>query len=311
MSIYYHNDSDHSLSWSMVLEDFINFRKSQGISDRTIQDYRNYISTFFKRYPDSLTSEHKLKTNSFSFLASANTPSTYNLRFEYLSIFFKWMMDEEQISKYPLRGLKKRRNPGRFIPVDVKIIQQLIKLPDLKSFAGLRDYALILTTLDTAIRPGEALQLLPSDVNFLGSEILIPSHIAKTRRARLLPISNPVKVALKKLMRARHPDWGKDIPIFCSCSGRFFQGNSWGHRMANYSEELGYRITPYQLRHTSATLFLRNGGNAMALQKMMGHTTMEMTERYVHLVEGDIRDQHAKASPVQLLEPSRNRVYKI
>ena len=32
------------------------------------------------------------------------------------------------------------------------------------------------------------------------------------------------------------------------------------------------------LRHSSATPLLRNGGNTMALQRMIGHTSMEMTE---------------------------------
>lgn len=43
---------------------------------------------------------------------------------------------------------------------------------------------------------------------------------------------------------------------------------------------------------------------------MMGHTTMEMTERYVHLVEGDIRDQHAKYSALQGIVEETNRVHK-
>jgi hypothetical protein len=48
-------------------------------------------------------------------------------------------------------------------------------------------------------------------------------------------------------------------------------------------------------------MFLRNGGNQFALRYEMGHTTMNMTQRYVKLVESDVEQQHRKASPVNTI----------
>lgn len=61
---------------------------------------------------------------------------------------------------------------------------------------------------------------------------------------------------------------------------------------------LGRRVRGYDLRHVFALAFLRRGGNASALQRIMGHRTMDMTRRYVNLVQGDIREMHDKASPL-------------
>lgn len=74
--------------------------------------------------------------------------------------------------------------------------------------------------------------------------------------------------------------------------------NGWYKRFSAYGDKLNEKVYPYQLRHTFALDFLRNGGNVFALQKIMGHSDMSMTKRYVALVEQDIQDQHSIASPV-------------
>jgi site-specific recombinase XerD len=48
-------------------------------------------------------------------------------------------------------------------------------------------------------------------------------------------------------------------------------------------------------------MFLRNGGNAFALQKMLGHEDMSMTRRYVNLTSQDLQDAHRSASPLNSL----------
>jgi site-specific recombinase XerD len=56
-------------------------------------------------------------------------------------------------------------------------------------------------------------------------------------------------------------------------------------------------------------MFLRRGGNAFALQRIMGHESMEMTRRYVNLVQSDLKAMHRAASPVDgLVPPKRQKV---
>ena len=55
------------------------------------------------------------------------------------------------------------------------------------------------------------------------------------------------------------------------------------------------------LRHTFATHWIKAGGDVYSLQKMLGHTTAKMSERYVHLVGADISLLHPRYSPVSHL----------
>jgi site-specific recombinase XerD len=72
--------------------------------------------------------------------------------------------------------------------------------------------------------------------------------------------------------------------------------------MKRYSEKAGVKVTPYGLRHTFAIEFLKAGGGPFSLQRILGHTDLTMTRRYVRLSQDDLREVHEKASPVQKLQ---------
>jgi integrase/recombinase XerD len=55
---------------------------------------------------------------------------------------------------------------------------------------------------------------------------------------------------------------------------------------------------PHRFRHTAARLFIRNGGDAFALQRLLGHEGLETTRRYVEHEREDVERAHQRASPV-------------
>ena len=54
---------------------------------------------------------------------------------------------------------------------------------------------------------------------------------------------------------------------------------------------------PHRFRHAFA-VDLRNGGDAFALQRIMGHESLTMVYKYLHLAQSDLQAAHQDASPV-------------
>jgi len=68
-------------------------------------------------------------------------------------------------------------------------------------------------------------------------------------------------------------------------------------KIARAAKAQASKVGPHTFRHTFAVEFIRAGGDAFSLQRLLGHTTLEMTRRYVHLAQTDLRTAHKRFSP--------------
>ena len=64
------------------------------------------------------------------------------------------------------------------------------------------------------------------------------------------------------------------------------------------SERAGIKVTPHALRRTFATLSRRSGMDLLELQALMGHASLEMTKRYIEMLEDDLIEAHRKHGPI-------------
>jgi integrase len=288
-----------------LLELFLFEKKAEGRAPRTISDYKLHVSMFFKRFPRALRSEKDLRNSVLKYFSDDIKPATFNLRRVYLKAFFDFLVRENVIEKNPI-DFKKRKDEGRARAIPLEVLKELLSTLDKKTYAGFRDYCLILFMLDTGIRPGEALNLKKEDFNFASFEVTIPEDVAKTRRKKTLPLYPVVAKEIKRLISLQPLDW-RDVTVFCSFEGKELSGDSLCRRLKEYSHHIGYKITPYDLRYSFALLYLRNGGNVFTLQRTLGHTDLNMTKRYLALTGEDLKAEHEKATPVSDMVGKRVR----
>ena len=73
------------------------------------------------------------------------------------------------------------------------------------------------------------------------------------------------------------------------------------NNMKAYSEKAGVKITPYQLRHFFGTEYLRHDGNLLYLQKVLGHSNLNTTMKYIQISDDDLLRSHQIVSPAKEL----------
>lgn len=301
-------------TWEEALEDFLLEKKAAGRAERTLKDYEFHVKRFFKHHPDVWGDEKKLRhalVEYFGTLARENTVAFYNICLRNLRGFFEWLAEQEVIRENPVT-FKQRKDEG--LPrapreEDVaKLIKYLEKHQD--SYAKIRDLALVLFSLDTGIRPSEALQLKPENIDLKACEAFIPAEVAKTRRGRMIVFSARTAKQLNKLLSIRPKEWGEDAPLFANEYGQYLAPSTWIDRLGEYSAKLGIKITPYSLRHASATFALRNGATPFFIQRQLGHMNLDMTKRYTQLTSADLHKQIEEFSPVERLTNRGIRIRK-
>jgi integrase/recombinase XerD len=153
-----------------------------------------------------------------------------------------------------------------------------------------RNFTMILVLYDTAIRAGELASLTLGQVDFKGGWLRIKGKGAKER---LVPMGAASKRALWRYVKEARPE-----PLVPAIDNVFLNerrepmtlSGVWRvvRETGDKAGIIGKRLSPHTIRHAAAEDFLRNGGDAFALQKLLGHTTLTVTRMYVDLVSKDL-----------------------
>ncbi|CAM3912897.1 hypothetical protein GCM10009865_54380 [Aeromicrobium ponti] len=162
---------------------------------------------------------------------------------------------------------------------------------------------MLLLFLDTGIRANEALGLTSKDFDYEQKIIKIPATLAKNTIARILPLSKKTAKMIHTLIKENSIFEDTEYIFLFNYGGRI--DPSWVRsRIKKYGEQAGIqniRVSPHTFRHTFAKFYILNGGDAFTLQRILGHSTMNMVRKYIQMNGEDIKQQHNQYSPINHL----------
>jgi site-specific recombinase XerD len=226
------------------------------------------------------------------------SPNSVLGRYSSISVLFHWADREGLLRVNPVANVKRPRIPHKVLPVfsQDEIRRLLAACEELPENSRLRDRAIVLFLLDTGVRCRELLDLMLADVKLEENRALVMGKGAKQRYVFFGKITRQALWRYVSLGRAE-PMPGVEV-VLLNQDGTPLQER----RMRFMLDRLGEiaevpDVHPHKFRHTAAVQFLRNGGNVFVLQKMLGHTTLEMVRRYVELSQEDLAAAHKSASP--------------
>lgn len=230
---------------------------------------------------------------------SAYSPRYQRNLFVDCSTFFEYLVSEERLPTNPMRRIPKPKIPqdqiAPFSPEQVRAILAAAK----ESLESDRNLALVMLMLDTGARASEVCGLTYRDID-LGSNAC--RVLGKGGKTRMLPFSPSTGRALGRYIA--QGDYETDDKVFWTRQGNPVDRFTLLEIVRHLGERAGVkgvRCSPHTFRHTFAVEFLRGGGNAPTLKELLGHTTLNMTLRYVALADADLLEQHRLHSPVERL----------
>jgi site-specific recombinase XerD len=152
-----------------------------------------------------------------------------------------------------------------------------------EAFVTRRDVAIVELLFATGIRVGELVGISLDDVTPDHRAIIIRG---KGRRQRLAFLLEPQShEAFGAYLAARTVAQAETRAVFLARTGRPLAAHGVSavlHRIARLAG-IERRVTPHMLRHTVATLLLRNGADLRVVQEFLGHASIVMTQRYTQV----------------------------
>ncbi|MGA9408582.1 MAG: tyrosine-type recombinase/integrase [Bacteroidota bacterium] len=267
-----------SLSLTDAQDQYLDYVKTN-FSPKTVSIYQNVFKLF-----DSFIGEmdlHDISTRDVDMYKASRikdvSANTVNHDLRSLKAFFNRLLVWKMIESNPCNGIKTIRVVDTIRPYLSK--EDLTKL--LAYTKGTQLHDIILLAAMTGLRRGELLGLAWEDVDLKQGTLLVHStigHTTKGGKIRLIPMNSAVRELFERLPK-------NEGPIFIGERGGWKKGDFVGRSFKKAIRGCGLdpKLHFHSLRHTFASLLVKEGVSLYHVQRLLGHSSSRVTEIYAHL----------------------------
>ncbi len=265
----------------MEMRLFCAYLRTRNYSPHTVENYARDLRLFFAPLDKALHAvswhdiEHFIQQQHQAQLAA----TTINRRLQAIKHFFEYLVIERQaLAINPVK-------PSHFLrqgrPLPKKLSQDQVRT----LFAQITnplDHALYLLILRCGLRVSEVARLRRSDLDWEQQSLRIDQ--GKGRKDRVVYVSADALAALRTCLAVRPPAvpgevlfWNQKRPQ------RALSSKGMQKKMERYAKAAGIKASCHSLRHTFASNLLEEGAEVISIKELLGHASMESSERYAKL----------------------------
>ena len=307
-----------AVSLESLVRDYILNCTVEGKSPKTIAIYEMVINNFIwycrkNDFPEALelTAMH-IRKFMFYLMSESNrwgnnspaakkpaSKTTANDYFRALRCFFNWVTREGLLLENPLNNIKAPKADNKVIePLSSSEVSSLLNQCSKNTVLDVRNRAIVSMFLDCGLRISELAGLTINDIDL---EIgLITIRKGKGGKQRTVGMGLKALQSLRKyVIYYRNNESDK---VFINRCGQPLEVRGIKILVKRLGQKVNIKVHPHKLRHTFAISYLRNGGDVFSLQYLLGHSNLQMTQRYLQSLNADdAANAHRKFSPLDNL----------
>jgi len=281
------------------------------LSINTIKDYQGTFRKFSAWLGEDVPLASITRTQVKGFLADQKVGKKTLLNYHVgLSALWTWAQSENIVEVQIIRKIRRPRPEQKdIIPYTESDVRAMLgslyksqtydrpgnRITSHTLSHAERHRAILLLLVDTGIRAGELCGLDIHQADLRNNHVTV---FGKGSKERQIPMSGITGKAIWRYLTQR-AESNIGEPLFTTEQGRRLTV----YRLRDIIENIADRAavpgaTCHRFRHTFAINYLRNGGDVYSLQKILGHSTLQMCKRYLAIAQTDLDRAHQQASPV-------------
>ena len=286
------------------IENYLKYLTVQkGLSDNSIKSYRKDLLKLAEYLKKESLDLNGIKRYQFrGFLAELNreklTNTTINRVLAAIKGFIKYKIRykyKDSAGILEIESLKKDNYLPTFLFSEE--IEEFLRFECVKK-EDYRDKALFALILSTGLRVSEVVSLNVSDLAKNNFEIKV---LGKGNKERIVLYGQKCLTRVNKYLSIRNEFLKKnDNPaLFLNSQGERLSDRGMRLIVEKRTAQIAVnkKISPHSLRHSFATLLVKNGADIRSVQTLLGHASLSTTQIYTHLSLDELKDIHYKYHP--------------
>jgi len=294
-------------------EEFFLECRIKNLTKRTIKYYQDcfgYFEKFLKEhYGENNLLEQLTKENVNKYIIYLKDreikDTTINIRLREIRGICYYFMRNGYIQEFKISMIKEdQKIPSLYTDEEIAI---LLKKPNLKTcdFTEFRTWTMINFFVATGVRSRTLRNVQIQDLDFENDLIYLTT--TKNRKDAVIPLGMNLKKILIEYLKYRKGE--KEDYLFCDVEGEQIKRSALNKIIERYNNQRGVEKTGiHKFRHYFAKNYIQNGGDALKLQKILGHSTLKQTQQYVDLFGKDLQKDFDDLNPLNKFYKNTERI---
>lgn len=301
-----------------ALEEFLIEKEAHNLSPKTIKNYHQSVNYFidFHGFTADTPLDEITQSDFYKWINSLRldgvSPSSINHYLRDCRSFFYWCMDVDRkyMDAFKIRQIEQQEEQLKLFPDEELAI--LLEKPERSNnkFTDWRNWVVVNWVLATGNRCSTVVDVKIGDIDFKRKEI----HLAhtKNKKAQIIPLSSSLETVLKEYIKMWRKGADADGWLFPNVGEEKLTTNALQNSFGKYCKARGCSHTNlHGLRHNFAKGWVKNNGNMYKLQKILGHSTLDMTRKYVNLFSEDIKEDFDRFNPLDTIKRKQKRTQAV
>lgn len=267
--------------------------KQRNLREGTIKHYRQSYDQFFRYFDPDMPLEEfnaeKYKKYVVHLRETLDNDITINSYLRDLITTLHFLMKEGHMRSFKMQAIK----------VDAHSVEtyseaelyELLRKPNIRKcrYTEYQCWVMSNFLFSTGVRQRSLMNIRIKDVDLDNSIVTVT--VTKNRKPLIIPLSESMNSILREFLKYRQHQSQEDY-LFSNVYGRQLSKSTCYGMLYAYNKARGIEQTGiHRYRHTFAKQWILNGGNVVALSRMLGHSSLSITQNYINLLVTDLAKQ--------------------